>query len=144
AQTMGEEEKEKDKAVAQTMDEEDKEKDENMAQSMHEGSETSQTQKKDGNVEELLAQTKGKGSPLPRDLKIRMEEKFGAKFHKVRIHTGEDAVQLTRMLKAKAFTHGYDIYFNEGEFNPYTYAGEHLLAHELAHTFHQNGNNQST
>ena len=44
---------------------------------------------------------------------------------------------MSSQLGAKAFTHGKDIYFNEGNFQPNTSEGKHLLAHELTHTIQQ-------
>src|SRR5207249_1892674 len=40
-------------------------------------------------------------------------------------------------------THGNDIYFNNGRFEPSTPTGKHLLAHELTHTLQQRGNRVS-
>jgi len=40
-------------------------------------------------------------------------------------------------LQARAFTVGQDIHFAEGEFQPGTPEGDHLLAHELTHTVQQ-------
>ncbi len=88
-------------------------------------------------VEEQLRAARGGGSPLPDTVRTRMEATFGADFSGVRIHTDGLAVQLTRLLKAQAFTHGRDIYFNEGNFAPGSSDGEHLLAHELTHTVQQ-------
>ncbi|HWR82085.1 MAG TPA: DUF4157 domain-containing protein [Candidatus Deferrimicrobium sp.] len=79
----------------------------------------------------------GNGSPLAEDVRAKMEAQFGAEFSGVRIHTDNSAVQLTRLLKARAFTHGRDIYFNDGRFSPGTRSGEHLIAHELTHTIQQ-------
>jgi hypothetical protein len=42
-------------------------------------------------------------------------------------------------IQAKAFTHGSDIYFNSGQFQPNTEGGQRLLAHELVHTVQQGG-----
>src|SRR5690606_1881665 len=55
----------------------------------------------------------------------------------VRIHTGADSVQMNRELGAQAFTHGRDIYFNEGKYNPSSPDGQRLLAHELTHVVQQ-------
>jgi len=55
-------------------------------------------------------------------------------------------VQMNRQLGARAFTHGKNIYFNSGEYNPASSEGKRLLAHELVHTiqqsttFNSNGN----
>jgi len=68
-----------------------------------------------------------------------MENRFGTDFSEVKIHTGSQAIQMSRELNAQAFTVGNDIYFNEGKYNPSSDAGKHLLAHELTHTVQQNG-----
>ena len=47
---------------------------------------------------------------------------------------------MNRAINEYAFTHGADIYFNEGTFNPSTTEGKQLLAHELTHTLQQDGN----
>src|SRR3546814_16292527 len=67
-----------------------------------------------------------------------MESRFGTNFSSVNIHTDSKAVQLSRNVNARAFTHGNDIYFSEGEFAPQTQGGKHLLAHELTHVVQQN------
>ena len=72
-----------------------------------------------------------------------MNSAFGADFSKVRIHTGDEAVQMNKELKAQAFTHGNHIYFNQGKYNPNSLQGKHLLAHELTHTIQQGGNTQT-
>ena len=47
-----------------------------------------------------------------------MGSKIGADFSGVRIHTDSKAVQMSSALGAQAFTHGKDIYFNQGKYNP--------------------------
>ena len=44
-----------------------------------------------------------------------METRFGTDFSSIRIHTDDNAAQMSKELGAKAFTHGKDIYFNEGK-----------------------------
>jgi hypothetical protein len=66
-----------------------------------------------------------------------MESRFDADFSGVRLHTDSTAVQMSGQLNAQAFTHGRDIYFNEGKYSPGTSEGNHLLAHELTHTVQQ-------
>jgi hypothetical protein len=68
-----------------------------------------------------------------------MESRFGTDFSDVRIHTGSQAVQMSRGLNAQAFTVGNDVYFNEGKYSPNFDSGKHLLAHELTHTVQQGG-----
>jgi hypothetical protein len=79
----------------------------------------------------------GKGSQLPADLLAEMGHKFGADFSHVRIHHDAAAAALCTKLHAQAFTHGCDIYFNEGQYHPDSPEGKHLLAHELTHVIQQ-------
>jgi phage-related protein len=44
---------------------------------------------------------------------------------------------MSQNINAQAFTHGNDIYFNEGKYSPETTSGRHLIAHELTHTVQQ-------
>jgi len=90
-------------------------------------------------VERRLRTHRGGGEPLPGGTRQFMEQSFGADFGPVRVHTGSGAVQLNRDLQAQAFTHGTDIYFNSGKFNPASQSGQHLLAHELTHVVQQAG-----
>lgn len=84
-----------------------------------------------------LQSSKGQGAPLNHSVLHNMQNKFGADFSSVRIHNNDSSAQLSRSINAQAFTHGRDIYFNHGKYNPYTSSGGHLLAHELTHTIHQ-------
>ena len=67
----------------------------------------------------------------------QMESGFGVDFGNVNIHTDSRAVQMNKDLNAQAFTHGNDIYFNEGKYDTTSTSGKHLLAHELTHTVQQ-------
>ena len=82
---------------------------------------------------------KGNGSSIDNDTRSFMENRFGADFSNVKIHTGNEAIQMNRELTASAFTVGNDIYFNNGQYQPGSTEGKHLLAHELTHTIHQSG-----
>jgi hypothetical protein len=77
--------------------------------------------------------------PLDAGVRSRMESAFGESFGDVRVHTGEQAGEVAGELDARAFTHGRDIYFREGEYNPSTREGQELLAHELTHVVQQRG-----
>lgn len=90
-------------------------------------------------LENQVNSSKGAGSNLDHGIKSFMENRFGTDFSEVKIHTGSQAVQMSRELNAQAFTVGNDIYFNEGKYSPSSDAGKHLLAHELTHTVQQNG-----
>ena len=80
----------------------------------------------------------GKGKKMPKGIKTEMETSFGKDFSQVNIHTDQDAITMNKELGAQAFTHGKDIYFNSGKFNPESTQGKHLLAHELTHIIQQN------
>lgn len=88
-------------------------------------------------LDSRLQASKGQGQPLDDKTRGQMEGSFGTDFSGVKIHTGGEATRLSNELNAQAFTHGRDIYFNEGSYNPETSAGRHLLAHELTHTVQQ-------
>jgi hypothetical protein len=86
-----------------------------------------------GDLENRLNSSKGGGSPLPDDVRSFMEPRFGADFSQVRVHTGNNAVQMNRDLNAKAFTYKQDVYFGAGN----APAKDALTAHELTHVMQQ-------
>lgn len=75
----------------------------------------------------------GMGQRLPETIQRKMESLFGARFDDVRIHIGPQATSLG----ALAFTHGSNIYFAHGQYNPQTAQGQRLLGHELTHVVQQ-------
>jgi len=84
-----------------------------------------------------LNTSKGSGAPLGESTNNFMNTAFGTDFSKVRVHTGQNAIQMNQGLHARAFTNGSDIYFNKGEYAPGTADGKRLLAHELTHVVQQ-------
>jgi len=80
-----------------------------------------------------LSALQGHGSRLYGELKDHMETGFGRDFSDVSLHTDDAAAEMSSSIGARAFTYGSDIYFGRGQFSPDTTAGQHLLAHELAH-----------
>lgn len=90
-------------------------------------------------VSAQLGKDSRSGMPLPAPIRQNMESGFGTSFQQVRIHTDANAVEMSRAIGAKAFTHGRDIYFNSGYYTPESQQGRHLLAHELTHVVQQNG-----
>jgi len=90
-----------------------------------------------------LQSSKGGGSPLDPDIKSNMESSIGADFSGVRVHTDSSAAKMSNQLGARAFTHGNDVYFNEGAYNASSDEGRHLLAHELTHTVQQGASVQT-
>lgn len=81
----------------------------------------------------------GSGTPLPMGVRRVMEPRLRANFGNVTIHTSETSAKLNRMLSAKAFTVGRQIFFGEGRFQPDTDEGQELIAHELTHTLQGGG-----
>jgi len=75
----------------------------------------------------------GTGQRLPEAVQQKMEEFFGASFADVRVHVGNEASSIG----ASAFTHGADLYFAPGQYNPQTPQGQQLLGHELTHVVQQ-------
>ncbi len=96
-----------------------------------------------GSIETQLKSTKGSGSPLPANTRSSMEQAFGNDFSGVRVHAGSDAARMNKELGAHAFTHGSDIYFNDGKYATNSKSGQLLLAHELTHTIQQGGAGKS-
>lgn len=88
-----------------------------------------------GTQARLLA-THGGGESLPTSLQAFFAPRFGHDFSRVRVHADADAAELSRRLRAKAFTFGNDIYFAPGQFQSHPNV---LLAHELVHTLQQGG-----
>jgi hypothetical protein len=84
-----------------------------------------------------LESTKGGGSPMADPLRNDMEDRMGADFSNVRVHTDSKAQDMSSGISAEAFAHGNDIYFNKGKYAPESKEGKHLLAHELTHTIQQ-------
>lgn len=79
------------------------------------------------------------GHALPADLRARFETSLGADLGAVRLHTGSDAAASAAAMGARAFAAGNDIAFGAGQYDPSSPAGEHLIAHEVAHTVQQGG-----
>ena len=90
-------------------------------------------------VTQQLQSSQSGGEPLPEGTQMEMERLFGQDFSGVRVHTDHRAGQMNRQINARAFTHGSNIYFNQGEYTPGSRAGRRLLAHELTHVMQQNG-----
>ncbi len=90
-------------------------------------------------MESQLNHLQGGGQAMPIGLRNMMESGFRQNFSHVRLHTDSEAATLSSSIHAKAFTHGNDIYFNRGQFNPKTVEGQRLVAHELTHVVQGRG-----
>lgn len=77
------------------------------------------------------------GRPLADPVRDLMEQRFGADFSGVRVHTDSEAAQSAVGIQARAYAAGADVVFNRGEYDPDTARGKKLLAHELAHVVQQ-------
>jgi hypothetical protein len=94
-------------------------------------------------LQNKLGNNKGQGQPLSDEVQADLSTKMNTDLGNVRIHNNSSAAEMASQIQAKAFTHGNDIYFNSGQYNPQSSQGKHLLAHEVTHTLQnkQNGNN---
>ncbi|MEN3334206.1 MAG: hypothetical protein V7641_3571 [Blastocatellia bacterium] len=90
-------------------------------------------------VEQAIIHARNSGQPLPADLRMSMEQAFGADFGKVRVHTDAQSDRLNGALQARAFTAGHDLFFKRGEYDPASRRGQELIAHELTHVVQQSG-----
>ena len=90
----------------------------------------------EGAVSQASAST---GQALPEDLADRFSASLGADLSRVRIHTGAESASAARAVGAKAYAVGQDVHFAAGQYDPASTAGQHLLAHEVAHTVQQSG-----
>ncbi|HTE28499.1 eCIS core domain-containing protein [Flavitalea sp.] len=142
-QKMDDPEKEKDKMArgpVQKMGDPEMEKEDdkksgvNPVQKKSDGSKPASSQ-----LSSRIEQSAGKGKGMGTKTRDAMESSFGHNFSDVNIHTGAESMEMNRELGAQAFTHGKDIYFNSGKYNPDTSSGKQLLAHELTHVVQQNG-----
>ncbi len=76
---------------------------------------------------------RGSGQPLPEPIQKKMESFFNTSFADVRVHVGPEAASIG----ALAFTHGTDLYFAPGQYNPQSTHGQQQLGHELTHVVQQ-------
>src|SRR6266702_437906 len=73
------------------------------------------------------------GQPLPGEISLAAQARFGHDFSGVRVHTERQAAASARRLGARAYALADQLVFDEGEYSPATAAGRELLRHELAH-----------
>lgn len=87
----------------------------------------------------VAAATSSTGSALPASIMRKFESSLGADLSSVRVHTGAASASAASAVGARAYTMGQDIHFGAGQFDPSSGSGQHLLAHEVAHTVQQRG-----
>ncbi|ATW89170.1 uncharacterized protein DUF4157 [Halohasta litchfieldiae] len=91
-------------------------------------------------VRDVISST---GRSLDASIQRAMEDRMGDSFGDVQIHTGSTAAAACESINARAFTVGSHIAFNQGEYDPESPEGQHVLAHELAHVRQQTGSTVS-
>ena len=79
------------------------------------------------------------GHPLPEAVQRSFESSLGTDLSSVRVHTGAASQAAAESVGAKAYTVGQNIHFGVGHYDPSSRDGQHLLAHEVAHTVQQGG-----
>lgn len=67
----------------------------------------------------------------PGDIRREMGRRLGADFSGVRFHSGSESEAQGAQIGARAWTHGSDVFFGQGGFDP------QIAAHELVHTIQQ-------
>ena len=79
------------------------------------------------------------GRALDPAIKQKMEAAFGADFSAVKVHTDGAANQAAGGINARAFAQGSNVFFGQGQYDPESHEGQHLIAHELAHVVQTGG-----
>lgn len=90
-------------------------------------------------AEKVAAIGSGGGEGLPAELRGSFEESLGIGLGGVRVHTDGASAEAADALGARAFARGSDVHFGAGQYRPDDPFGQHLLAHEVAHTVQQGG-----
>ncbi|MFT3721517.1 DUF4157 domain-containing protein [Pseudorhodoferax sp.] len=85
----------------------------------------------------LLAQRRGAGSPLAASARAFLEARLQADLGAVHVHTDSQADAMAAAVQARSFTHGSDLYFRAGAYDPHSDSGLRLLAHEITHVLQQ-------
>jgi hypothetical protein len=80
---------------------------------------------------------KGGGAPLDGATRASMEERLGADFSDVKVHSDARASASAEAVGANAYTVGNEIVFRSGNFDPTTPTGQRTIAHELTHVVQQ-------
>lgn len=88
-------------------------------------------------MESYLSNISG-GRNLNENERSFFEPRMGYDFSSVRLHTDSAANRSAKNIHALAYTHGNNIFFSPGQYQPDTNAGQKLMAHELTHVVQQN------
>lgn len=82
---------------------------------------------------EAIIQNPGSGSPIPRSIRPRLEQRLGANLGHVQVHSDARAQRAAASIQARAFTHGSHIFLGPRE----SRGDVRLLAHESTHVVQQ-------
>ncbi|MRX43270.1 eCIS core domain-containing protein [Agromyces kandeliae] len=77
------------------------------------------------------------GAALEPGLRTDMEQRLGADFGDVKVHTDAPAHESARSVNAHAYTVGSHVVFQRDAYDPSTTAGRTTIAHELTHVVQQ-------
>ena len=89
-----------------------------------------------GHTATALERLRGRGRPLPPQIRAPMERAFQSDFSAVRLHEGAPAAALNRSMGALAFTVADDVFLGDGTAET---VQTDVLAHELAHVAQESG-----
>jgi hypothetical protein len=87
----------------------------------------------------VAAASGGSGESLPDSLRSKFESSLGTDLSSVRVHTSSASAHANKAVGANAYAIGNDIHFGTGQYDPSSSRGQHLIAHEVAHTVQQRG-----
>ena len=107
-------------------------------------SEAKNSETKTSSTENYLHSLGGRGKNLSGSERKFFESKFGRDFSDVKIHSDSKANESAKEINALAYTQGNNIVFGEGQYQPDSDKGKHLLAHELTHVVQQKGSEIKT
>jgi Domain of unknown function (DUF4157) len=93
-----------------------------------------------GTVSQAVDETlRSPGEPLDESVRVPMEARFGRDFSGVRIHHDPLAAASAKAVNARAYTVGSEIVYSPGAYDPHSFEGRKLLAHELTHVAQSGG-----
>lgn len=82
------------------------------------------------------------GQPLDYGSRTKFERGLGRDLSQIRIHADANAAESARAVNSLAYTVGKHVVFGRDQYKPGSRQGDHLLAHELAHTVQQEHSSQ--
>lgn len=103
----------------------------------HGNSDSKKTKKKELFSDGDKKKIEGSGSAIPNPLKHVLETSLGQDLSGIKVHADANAHKLTSLLGAEAFSHGTDIVFGAGKYDPASPTGQKLIAHEIHHVVQQ-------